>query len=42
VYISGLRRKLDEGHSVKLIHTLRGHGYCLRSDAAAPEPRQKV
>ena len=32
VYISGLRRKLDDGHSVKLIHTVRGHGYVLRAE----------
>jgi DNA-binding response OmpR family regulator len=30
VYISGLRRKIDDNHSVKLIHTVRGHGYVLR------------
>ncbi len=29
VYISGLRRKLDDGDA-KLIHTLRGQGYILR------------
>ena len=27
-----LRRKLDDGHAVKLIHTLRGHGYVLRAE----------
>src|SRR4051812_12994510 len=32
VYISGLRRKIDEGHSVKLLHTVRGHGYALRPE----------
>jgi two-component system response regulator PhoP len=32
VYISGLRRKLDDGRAVKLIHTLRGHGYVLRAE----------
>jgi DNA-binding response OmpR family regulator len=32
VYISGLRRKLDDNHSVKLIHTMRGHGYVLRPE----------
>jgi DNA-binding response OmpR family regulator len=37
VYISGLRRKLDDGHAVKLIHTLRGHGYVLRPER---EPTQ--
>jgi two-component system response regulator PhoP len=30
VYISGLRRKLDDSYHVKLIHTVRGHGYALR------------
>ena len=30
VYISGLRRKLDEGSSAQLIHTLRGQGYILQ------------
>jgi DNA-binding response OmpR family regulator len=29
VYISGLRRKLDDGDA-KLIHTMRGQGYILR------------
>ncbi|MDO4338558.1 MAG: response regulator transcription factor [Eubacteriales bacterium] len=30
VYISYLRRKIDNGHEVKLIHTVRGSGYVLR------------
>jgi DNA-binding response OmpR family regulator len=30
VYISGLRRKIDDSYAVKLIHTVRGHGYVLR------------
>jgi two-component system response regulator PhoP len=30
VYIWGLRKKIDAEHEVKLIHTLRGHGYMLR------------
>jgi len=33
VYISGLRRKIDDPNSVKLIHTVRGHGYVLRPGA---------
>jgi DNA-binding response OmpR family regulator len=33
VYISGLRRKIDHGHDVKLIHTLRGQGYTLRAES---------
>src|ERR1700752_4368797 len=32
VYISGLRRKIDSNYSVKLIHTVRGHGYLLRPE----------
>jgi two-component system response regulator PhoP len=30
VYISGLRRKLEDGSENRLIHTLRGQGYMLR------------
>jgi two-component system, OmpR family, response regulator MprA len=30
VYISSLRRKLEEGGEPRLIHTVRGVGYCLR------------
>jgi two-component system copper resistance phosphate regulon response regulator CusR len=29
VYIQRLRRKVDEGHSIRLIHTRRGAGYIL-------------
>ena len=35
VYISGLRKKIDAAHAVKLIHTLRGHGYLVRVGEAA-------
>src|SRR5215472_11991640 len=31
VYISGLRRKLEDNNETKLIHTLRGQGYMLRA-----------
>lgn len=31
VYISGLRRKLDDSAQQRLIHTLRGQGYILRN-----------
>jgi DNA-binding response OmpR family regulator len=31
VYIRMLRKKIDEGHTVKLIQTIRGVGYCLRA-----------
>ena len=34
VYISGLRKKIDAGAHVKLIHTLRGHGYVIRAEQA--------
>jgi two-component system copper resistance phosphate regulon response regulator CusR len=38
VYIQRLRRKVDDGHPVKLIHTRRGAGYTLDvSDAAGAE-----
>jgi two-component system response regulator PhoP len=32
VYISALRRKIDTNSSERLIHTLRGHGYVIRSE----------
>lgn len=32
VYIRYLRKKIDEGHEQKLIHTVRGHGYVLRDE----------
>jgi len=31
VYIQRLRRKIDDGHSRKLLHTIRGGGYMLSS-----------
>jgi two-component system copper resistance phosphate regulon response regulator CusR len=34
VYVRYLRRKVDEPFPVKLIHTVRGVGYCVREDAA--------
>ncbi|MEO8725425.1 MAG: response regulator transcription factor [Acidobacteriaceae bacterium] len=34
VYISGLRRKIDREEMPKLIHTVRGHGYVIREEAA--------
>ena len=30
VYIRYLRKKIDDGHGEKLIHTVRGSGYVLR------------
>ena len=32
VYISYLRKKIDDGSDKKLIHTVRGRGYVLRED----------
>ncbi len=32
VYITYLRKKIDEGHDVKLIHTVRGFGYCMKDE----------
>jgi two-component system copper resistance phosphate regulon response regulator CusR len=38
VYIQRLRRKIDDGHTTKLIRTRRGAGYALTADADdAPE-----
>ncbi len=34
VYIRMLRRKIDEGHEVKLIQTVRGYGYAMRETKA--------
>jgi DNA-binding response OmpR family regulator len=33
VYIGYLRKKIDQGTSQPLIHTVRGIGYCLKADA---------
>lgn len=30
VYINYLRKKIDEGYEPKLIHTVRGFGYCMK------------
>ena len=32
VYIRYLRKKIDEGHEKKLIHTVRGRGYVIREE----------
>jgi len=32
VYISHLRNKIDKGHDVTLLHTIRGQGYLLSDD----------
>jgi len=31
VYVSGLRRKLEDNGESKIIHTIRGHGYTLQA-----------
>lgn len=33
VHVAHLRRKVDEGHTTKLIHTVRGVGFVLREEA---------
>ena len=38
VYVRYLRRKLDDPFQTKLIHTVRGVGYCIRE----PEPRRQA
>ena len=32
-FIKSLRHKLDDGGRARLIHTIRGVGYCLREEA---------
>jgi DNA-binding response OmpR family regulator len=34
VYVLQLRKKIDEGHSTKLLRTIRGVGYSIAEDAA--------
>ena len=36
VHIARLRRKIDDGFRIKLLHTLRGSGYVLQDPTAAP------
>ena len=33
VHVAHLRKKLDDGHAVKLLHTVRGVGFVLREEA---------
>jgi two-component system copper resistance phosphate regulon response regulator CusR len=33
VHVAHLRKKLDEGHTIKLLHTVRGVGFVLREGA---------
>src|SRR3954451_20882575 len=37
VHVGLLRKKIDAGHTVKLIRTVHGVGYVLRADAGEPE-----
>lgn len=32
VYVNRLRRKIDDGHPLKLFHTIRGVGYVIRAE----------
>jgi DNA-binding response OmpR family regulator len=38
VYVRYLRQKLEQGGEPRLIHTLRGRGYCLSEAPPAPPP----
>jgi DNA-binding response OmpR family regulator len=40
VHIAHLRRKIDSGHDVKLIHTVRGEGFVLSESTAAESCRR--
>jgi|SRR5208283_1073076 two-component system copper resistance phosphate regulon response regulator CusR len=35
VHIAHLRKKLDDGHAIKLVHTVRGVGFVLREETSA-------
>jgi len=35
VHVAHLRKKLDDGHRIKLLHTVRGVGFVLREEARA-------
>jgi two-component system copper resistance phosphate regulon response regulator CusR len=35
VYVQRLRRKIDDGHAIKLLRTLRGQGYMLTASTGA-------
>lgn len=36
VYVNYVRRKIDDGHAVKLVHTVRGVGYVLKDPTREP------
>jgi DNA-binding response OmpR family regulator len=41
VYVRHLRRKVDDPFSEKLIHTVRGVGYCVRETQSAATPESQ-
>jgi DNA-binding response OmpR family regulator len=42
VYINYLRRKIDDGHAAKLIHTVRGVGYELSGPSETPRAEGQI
>jgi DNA-binding response OmpR family regulator len=42
VYINYLRRKIDDGHAAKLIHTVRGVGYELSGPSETPRAEAQI
>jgi two-component system copper resistance phosphate regulon response regulator CusR len=38
VYVRYLRKKVDEPFPVKIIHTIRGVGYCVREEESDAPP----
>jgi DNA-binding response OmpR family regulator len=42
VYINYLRRKIDDGHTAKLIHTVRGVGYELSGPSELPASEVRI
>jgi len=40
VYVRYLRRKIDDPFALKLIHTVRGMGYCMREGEAEQSPNK--
>jgi len=40
VYVRYLRRKLEAAGEIRLIHTVRGRGYCLSAEVSSQPPNQ--
>ena len=40
VYVRYLRRKLEAAGEIRLIHTVRGRGYCLSAEVSSQPPIQ--